>query len=99
MTIYCVRCQRKTGDVRPHRVTMRNGRPAMAANCAVCGAKKFQFLPMHGHRAPARRGSKSAAHPVRRSTRARRASSRYAGSGIRRMNLSDSRSFPDDEYY
>ena len=36
--IYCVKCKAKTDSTNVEAVTMKNGRPATKAVCAVCGA-------------------------------------------------------------
>ena len=41
--IYCVKCRVKTDNVDAERVTMKNGRGATRAVCAVCGTKKFRI--------------------------------------------------------
>ena len=41
--IYCVKCKVKTDNVAAERVTMKNGRGATRATCAVCGTKKFRI--------------------------------------------------------
>ena len=41
--IYCVKCKVKTDNIAAERVTMKNGRGATRATCAVCGTKKFRI--------------------------------------------------------
>ena len=41
--IYCVKCRVKTHNVDAAQVTMKNGRGATRATCAVCGTKKFRI--------------------------------------------------------
>ena len=41
--IYCVKCKAKTDNATAEAVTMKNGRPAMKATCADCGAGKFRI--------------------------------------------------------
>ena len=48
--IYCVKCKVKTDNVDAERVTMKNGRGATRAMCAVCGTKKFRIGAAPAHR-------------------------------------------------
>ena len=41
--IFCVKCKSKTESTAVEPVTMKNGRPATQALCAVCGTKKFRI--------------------------------------------------------
>ena len=41
--IYCVKCKAKTDSSNVESVTMKNGRPATNAVCAVCGAGKYRI--------------------------------------------------------
>ena len=41
--IYCVKCKAKTDSTNVEAVTMKNGRPATKAVCAVCGAGKYRI--------------------------------------------------------
>lgn len=41
--IYCVKCKSKTDNATVEPVTMKNGRPAMRATCAVCGTGKYRI--------------------------------------------------------
>lgn len=43
LQIYCVKCKVKTDSNDIQGVTMKNGRPATQAICAVCGTKKFRI--------------------------------------------------------
>jgi len=36
-TYYCVKCKTKREMKDPQRVTMKNGKPALKGQCAVCG--------------------------------------------------------------
>ncbi len=36
-TYYCVKCKKKTEMKDAQRVTMKNGKPALRGQCAVCG--------------------------------------------------------------
>ena len=42
---YCMKCKKKTEDVAPHMVKMKNGRTARESRCKTCGTKKFAFVP------------------------------------------------------
>ena len=41
--IFCVKCKSKTESTEVEAVTMKNGRQATQALCAVCGTKKFRI--------------------------------------------------------
>ena len=41
--IYCVKCKAKTSSKDVEGVTMKNGRPATKATCAVCGSGKYRI--------------------------------------------------------
>ena len=41
--IYCVKCRKKTESQNVEQVTMKNGRPAIQADCRDCGTKKFRI--------------------------------------------------------
>ena len=41
--IYCVKCKAKTDSSNVESVTMKNGRPATKAVCAVCGTGKYRI--------------------------------------------------------
>ena len=41
--IFCVKCKEKTDSSDVQSVTMKNGRPATQAICAVCGTRKFRI--------------------------------------------------------
>ena len=41
--IYCVKCKAKTDNATTEPVTMKNGRAAMKATCAVCGSGKYRI--------------------------------------------------------
>ncbi len=40
---YCVKCKKKVTMQNPHRVTMKNGRPAMRGTCPVCGTGLYRI--------------------------------------------------------
>jgi len=40
---YCVKCGKKTKNVKEHIVS-KNGRKMLKSNCAVCGTKKNEFV-------------------------------------------------------
>jgi hypothetical protein len=42
---FCVRCRDRRPLKRPRTVTLRNGRPALRGNCAVCGTQLCRLLP------------------------------------------------------
>ena len=41
--IYCFKCRSKTDTIEAHEVVLKNGRPAVTGQCAVCGTKKFRM--------------------------------------------------------
>ena len=41
--VYCVKCREKTGSSGLEAITMKNGRPATARRCTVCGTRKFRI--------------------------------------------------------
>ena len=41
--VYCVKCKEKTGSSGLQAITMKNGRPATACKCIVCGTRKFRI--------------------------------------------------------
>ncbi|KYQ93245.1 hypothetical protein DLAC_05895 [Tieghemostelium lacteum] len=41
---YCVVCKKKTKDIDPKEVILKNGRKAIKSKCAVCGRTKFRFI-------------------------------------------------------
>ena len=41
---YCVKCKKKTEMKNAQEVTMKNGKPAMKGQCAVCGTTTQVFL-------------------------------------------------------
>jgi len=45
MTFYCVKCRAKkdVGD-NYERVTLKNGRPALKANCPECGTAMYKIV-------------------------------------------------------
>lgn len=40
---YCMKCKKKIVMLHPHKVVMKNGRPAMEGTCPVCGTKVFRI--------------------------------------------------------
>ena len=46
--IFCVKCKAKTDSTDVEAVTMKNGRPATQARCAVCNTKKFRIGILEG---------------------------------------------------
>jgi len=40
---YCVKCKKKVTMLNPHRVTMKNRRPAMRGTCSVCGSGLYRI--------------------------------------------------------
>jgi len=42
---YCVKCKKKTEMKDGQRVTMKNGKPALKGQCAVCGTTINAILP------------------------------------------------------
>ena len=43
MQAYCVKCRDKRDIQAPEQVTTRNGKPAVAGTCPVCGTKLFKI--------------------------------------------------------
>jgi len=41
MEAYCVKCKEKKEVKNPRNIVMKNGRPAVKGDCAVCGTKVF----------------------------------------------------------
>ena len=41
--IYCFKCRKKTETLEAHAVVLKNGRPAVTGQCAICGTKKFRM--------------------------------------------------------
>ena len=41
---YCLKCKKKTEDVGPHMVQMKNGKMARESRCKTCGTTKFAFV-------------------------------------------------------
>ena len=41
--MFCLKCRAKTGSKDVEAVTMKNGRPATRATCAVCGTRKYRI--------------------------------------------------------
>ena len=41
--IYCFKCRSKTDTLEAQEVVLKNGRPAVTGQCAVCGTKKFRM--------------------------------------------------------
>ena len=41
--IFCLKCRAKTGSKDVETVTLKNGRPATRAICAVCGTRKSRI--------------------------------------------------------
>ena len=41
--IYCFKCREKTASQGVQEVVLKNGRPAVTGQCAVCGTKKFRM--------------------------------------------------------
>ena len=42
--IYCFKCREKTDTLEAQEVVLKNGRPAVTGQCAVCGTKKFRMM-------------------------------------------------------
>ena len=40
--IFCLKCKERTASTNVEAVTMKNGRPATKAVCAVCGVGKYR---------------------------------------------------------
>jgi hypothetical protein len=43
-TAYCVKCRQKTAIKDGQETKMKNGRPALKGNCAVCGTGVYKIL-------------------------------------------------------
>ena len=43
-SMYCVKCRAKRDVDNPEHVTMKNGKPAMKGQCAVCGTTMFAIV-------------------------------------------------------
>jgi hypothetical protein len=41
---YCVKCKEKREMKDPHKIEMKNGKPAMQGTCSVCGTKLTRIL-------------------------------------------------------
>ena len=41
--VFCMKCKEETDSTDVEAVTMRNGRPATKAACAVCGTGKYRI--------------------------------------------------------
>ena len=41
--IYCFKCREKTDTLEAQEVVLKNGRPAVTGQCAVCGTKKSRM--------------------------------------------------------
>jgi predicted nucleic acid-binding Zn-ribbon protein len=41
---YCLKCKKKTKDIKPHQEKTKNNRVARVSTCAICGSKKFAFV-------------------------------------------------------
>ena len=41
--IYCFKCRSKTDTLEAREVVLKNGRPAVTGQCAVCGTKKSRM--------------------------------------------------------
>lgn len=44
MQAYCVKCRDRREMVDPHRVILKNGRPALQSHCPVCGTKMARIV-------------------------------------------------------
>jgi Domain of unknown function (DUF5679) len=44
-TYFCLKCKTKREMKDPQRVTMKNGKPALRGECAVCGTTINAILP------------------------------------------------------
>ena len=40
--IFCLKCKERTASANVEAVTLKNGRPATKAVCAVCGVGKYR---------------------------------------------------------
>jgi len=43
ISAYCMKCKAKQDMVKPVKVTMKNGKPAMQGTCPVCKTKLFRI--------------------------------------------------------
>ncbi|MFQ5837759.1 MAG: DUF5679 domain-containing protein [Thermoplasmata archaeon] len=43
VTAYCVKCRAKRDIQNPHRIVMKNKKPATTGTCPVCGTKIFRI--------------------------------------------------------
>ena len=41
--IYCFKCRKKTDTLEAQEVVLKNGRPAVTGQCAVCGTTKSRM--------------------------------------------------------
>ena len=41
---YCTKCREKRPMTDAKKVTLKNGKPAMAGTCVTCGTKMTRFL-------------------------------------------------------
>ena len=41
--IYCFKCREKTDTLEAQEEVLKNGRPAVTGQCAVCRTKKFRM--------------------------------------------------------
>jgi len=42
-SMYCVKCKAKKQVDNPQKVTMKNGKPALKANCPDCGKGMYKI--------------------------------------------------------
>lgn len=42
-SMYCVKCRAKRDVENPKEVKMKNGKPALEAQCPVCGTRMFRI--------------------------------------------------------
>ena len=42
--IYCLKCKQKRDITNVQQTTLKNGKPAYAGICPVCGTKVFRFM-------------------------------------------------------
>ena len=63
---YCVKCRRKTSDVKPYASQTSTGRGMMKSSCSGCGSKKSRFVKgsVGSHRSHSKRGSKKGGGPI-----------------------------------
>jgi hypothetical protein len=43
MEAYCLKCREKRDMQKPEVVTMKNGKPASAGSCPVCGTRMYKI--------------------------------------------------------